>query len=408
MSSSETKSYGDDANSNDNGQNSSSEESKTSMSGRQTNMSKSNLADGKNSKRERMTGVRFADQVDVAELDIGNGEINKNGEANGNGKRNGSNKQRAADERDDSDVNYTSSERDTSGMNTYMRGGGSNTTSIITEKAEGRGDQRVYLETEGDLFHQKVKVDNFKFMARLCEVGTQHEDIAPYLIKMIKAKDKQKAREEFAEPHFPADYTTEERNTIMVGFKQQIAGKRTAIRTLDAIMENAKYARYNTALELYKTKLTDLLLDDLQVQLDAIQNYVIDRKGNGVETETFFLLFAANLSKYQAIASKQGPKHKAAKASAKRLFGKAEKKAETLFHCNSTYLNLGLSLANYAYEIDEDKQQAIKVANEYIGKCQVKMGECSEDEYVEAAHLMELIKENLAIWKGEDPKKVAA
>ena len=36
------------------------------------------------------------------------------------------------------------------------------------------------------------------------------------------------------------------------------------------------------------------------------------------------------------------------------------------------------------------------------------MGECNEDEYVEAAHLMELIKENLAIWKGEDPKKVAA
>ena len=56
-------------------------------------------------------------------------------------------------------------------------------------------------------------------MARLCEVGTRPEDISPFLIKMIKAKDKQKARDDFAEPQFPADYTTEERNTIMVGFK---------------------------------------------------------------------------------------------------------------------------------------------------------------------------------------------
>ena len=68
MSSSETKSYGDDAASNNDSQ-SSGEESKTN-SGRQTGMSKSALADGKE-KKERMTGVRFADQVEVADMDIG-------------------------------------------------------------------------------------------------------------------------------------------------------------------------------------------------------------------------------------------------------------------------------------------------------------------------------------------------
>ena len=134
MSSSETKSYGDDAASNNDSQ--SSEESKTN-SGRQTGMSKSALADGKE-KKERMTGVRFADQVEVADMDIG--EI-------------GSKQKKDKQQKDDDDVNYTSSERDTSGMNTYMRGGGSNTTSIIEDKGERRGDQKVYLETEGDLFH---------------------------------------------------------------------------------------------------------------------------------------------------------------------------------------------------------------------------------------------------------------
>ena len=41
-----------------------------------------------------------------------------------------------------------------------------------------------------------------------------------------------------------------------------------------------------------------------------------------------------------------------------------------------------------------------------MNKAVAQINSCEEDEYVEAAHILEMIKENIAIWKGEDPTKV--
>lgn len=48
------------------------------------------------------------------------------------------------------------------------------------------------------------------------------------------------------------DFTTEERNLLSVGFKNQIGSKRTAIRTISAIEQNPKYSKFNAALLTYK------------------------------------------------------------------------------------------------------------------------------------------------------------
>ena len=48
------------------------------------------------------------------------------------------------------------------------------------------------------------------------------------------------------------DFTTEERNLLSVGFKNQIGSKRTAIRTIAAIEQNPKYSKFNNALSEYK------------------------------------------------------------------------------------------------------------------------------------------------------------
>ena len=44
------------------------------------------------------------------------------------------------------------------------------------------------------------------------------------------------------------DFTTEERNLLSVGFKNQIGSKRTAIRTISAIEQNPKYTQFAAAL----------------------------------------------------------------------------------------------------------------------------------------------------------------
>jgi 14-3-3 protein epsilon len=60
------------------------------------------------------------------------------------------------------------------------------------------------------------------FMARVAEQAERFDDMVEYLVMVTKEKKGE-------------DFSTEERNLLSVGFKNQIGSKRTAIRTISAI-----------------------------------------------------------------------------------------------------------------------------------------------------------------------------
>jgi 14-3-3 protein epsilon len=72
------------------------------------------------------------------------------------------------------------------------------------------------------------------FMARVAEQAERFDDMVLYLNKVVETKSD--------------DFTTEERNLLSVGFKNQIGSKRTAIRTISAIEQNPKYQKFNEGL----------------------------------------------------------------------------------------------------------------------------------------------------------------
>ena len=79
------------------------------------------------------------------------------------------------------------------------------------------------------------------FMARVAEQAERFDDMVHYLNEVVKSKSE--------------DFTTEERNLLSVGFKNQIGSKRTAIRTITAIEQNPKYQKFNSGLSVYKKKI---------------------------------------------------------------------------------------------------------------------------------------------------------
>ena len=79
------------------------------------------------------------------------------------------------------------------------------------------------------------------FMARVAEQAERFDDMVKYLQEVVKVKNE--------------DFTTEERNLLSVGFKNQIGSKRTAIRTISAIEQNPKYSKFSDALTSYKKKI---------------------------------------------------------------------------------------------------------------------------------------------------------
>ena len=83
------------------------------------------------------------------------------------------------------------------------------------------------------------------FMARVAEQAERYEDMVQFLKEVINEK--------------VDDFTTEERNLLSVGFKNQIGSKRTSIRTISAIESNPKYSKFNEVLGIYKKKIEEEL-----------------------------------------------------------------------------------------------------------------------------------------------------
>lgn len=163
------------------------------------------------------------------------------------------------------------------------------------------GDQKVLDQDSGPLYKQKVDVDDKVFLARIAEVGQRPEDMVEYIVEMMRMKDQQQVQlKEFGERQkpVPADYTKAERNLVHVGFKTVLGPKRVAVRTISAILENPKYNRYSKKIAAYKQKLQQEIISDCTYYLDMLQSYCIDRKGNRIESETFFNLMAADLTRY--------------------------------------------------------------------------------------------------------------
>ena len=86
-------------------------------------------------------------------------------------------------------------------------------------------------------------VDQNIFLARVAEQAERFEDMVKYLADVLDVKGQ--------------DVTSDERNLLSVAFKNLISSKRAACRTISAIEQNPKYAKFSDALASYKAGIED-------------------------------------------------------------------------------------------------------------------------------------------------------
>ena len=78
------------------------------------------------------------------------------------------------------------------------------------------------------------QVEENIFLARVAEQAERFEDMVSYLSKVLDVKGQ--------------DVSSDERNLLSVAFKNLISSKRAACRTIAAIEQNPKYAKFADAL----------------------------------------------------------------------------------------------------------------------------------------------------------------
>jgi len=228
------------------------------------------------------------------------------------------------------------------------------------------------------------------FMARVAEQAERFDDMVDFLREVVSGKD--------------SDFTTEERNLLSVGFKNLIGTKRTAIRTIAAIEQNPKYAKYNESLSSYKKRIEDELytqcLNIVVLVRDKCMKVAADS-----ESKAFFLKMVGDYYRYVAESS-QAAKLEEVKKGALEYYNKASEVAiKDLGACNPIRLGLALNFSVFHFEVMNDHKKACELGETALQNALEKIDDCDEETFRDAKSIIELLKENLSLWKEEDDEK---
>ena len=195
-----------------------------------------------------------------------------------------------------------------------------------------------------------------------------------------------------------ADVTSDERNLLSVAFKNLISSKRAACRTIAAIEQNPKYSKFGDALAGYKNGIEQKLQDDCQRIIDMINQKVLAKPCDG-EPKAFFVKMVGDYYRYIAENAK-GDNLEKVKQSALAAYNEAN--AITLPPCNPIKLGLALNFSVFHYEAMKNHKAACDLADQSLQDALDKIDELEEDDFRDAKSIIELLKENLTLWREEE------
>ena len=224
------------------------------------------------------------------------------------------------------------------------------------------------------------------FMARVAEQAERFDDMVHFLTPVLEEKG--------------STVSNDDRNLLSVAFKNLINSKRTAIRTITAIEQNPKYTQFSSQLATYKKKIEDLLYKDCDHIISLTRSKVLNN-GRPIEDEAraFFVKLIGDYYRYIA-ESATGDRYEAVKQEALKAYTEANK--ITLPPCNSIRLGLALNFSVFYYEVMKDQQKACELADSSLQAALEKIDDLGEEEFRDAKSIIELLKENLSLWREEN------
>ena len=80
----------------------------------------------------------------------------------------------------------------------------------------------------------------------------------------------------------------------------------------------------------------------------------------------------------------------------------AQQHSQTLNACNPIRLGLALNFSVFYYEVMNDHKKACELGESALSEALEKIDDVDEETFRDAKSIIELLKENLSLWKEED------
>ena len=129
-----------------------------------------------------------------------------------------------------------------------------------------------------------------------------------------------------------------------------------------------------------------------------IENEVLKKSCEG-EAKAFFIKMVGDYYRYISENAK-GDLLEQVKQKALRAYEDANK--VDMPPCNPIKLGLALNFSVFHYEVMKNHKAACELADQALQEALDKIDELEEDDFRDAKSIIELLKENLTLWKEEE------
>ena len=151
----------------------------------------------------------------------------------------------------------------------------------------------------------------------------------------------------------------------------------------------------------YKQKIEEELYKNCDEIINLIKSDVIS-KASDDESRAFFLKMIGDYCRYIAESAK-GDRLEATKKQALESYQEACDIAQkSLNACNSIRLGLALNFSVFFYEVMQDVKKACELGDKALQDALDKLDDCDEETFRDAQSIIELLRENLSLWKEEE------
>ena len=234
------------------------------------------------------------------------------------------------------------------------------------------------------------KYEKNVYLAMLAEQCNRFEEMVQFLEDMVKTRDK--------------DLSSDERNLLSIAYKNSITSLRTALRTIMAYENKEKKKENSTFLpyiQEYKKKVESELVKACERVLQSIDGNLLS-KASDSEAKVFYIKMKGDYNRYIAESVEGDLKDKVGK-DALAAYQEASDNAKDLPVLNPISLGLALNFSVFHYEVMNDHDTAIKIASDAYDKASKELPNIDEDaeENRDAVSIINLLKENLDMWKSE-------
>jgi 14-3-3 protein epsilon len=224
------------------------------------------------------------------------------------------------------------------------------------------------------------------YFAKLAEQAERYDEMADYMAKVGSSG---------------AELSVEERTLLSVAYKNAVGSRRAAWRIITSVKDK-EASKGNKEQEGFAAEYCAKVEGELDGICDTILG-LLDGKlvgeASGGESKVFYQKMKADYYRYIAEYAK-GALMETVKQNALKAYNEANQ--ITLPPCNPIKLGLALKFSVFHYEVMKNHKAACELADQALQDALEKIDDLQEDDFRDAKSIIELLKENLTLWKEEE------